>query len=341
VKPQSSSISSVKRATFAALFAFFSMHAQAGSMTVVNGQEIPITIKIIQWNHCYQPSPGGEGGTLREIQPGNSYKWTYWQAGDWRGCGKASGQFGFSVYPKAPGTLDPDCKKTPAQCKDDVALDKVALKFWGNNADYLLPNPFPGTLSNVSGDLTFTTGATSDNFKKSKPVKIIASDQVAIIEFTNESGEYTYSTNAKQEKQRSISKATSQGATTSVSASASGSSAFYSADIRAEGQTSSSSSTNGAESEGSENSAGSKITRTLENGQIRAVTVFGNIVEIDGKISFQVNVDRNPGAVVLRTEEKKYFIGYYSLVPSMRALGLVMERPFQGSSLEKIVGVAQ
>jgi hypothetical protein len=88
-------------------------------------------------------------------------------------------------------------------------------------------------------------------------------------------------------------------------------------------------------------SAGSKITRTLENGQIRAVTVFGNIVEIDGKISFQVNVDRNPGAVVLKTEEKKYFIGYYSLVPSMRALGLVIERPFQGSSLEKIVGVAQ
>jgi hypothetical protein len=337
VKLQSFLTSSVKWATFAALFAFFSMQAQAGSMTVVNGQEIPIT--IIEWNHCYRPSPGGEGGTLKEIQPGGSYKWTYWKAEDWRGCLKATGQFGFSVYPKAPGTLDPDCKKSPAQCKADVALDKVALKFAGDYADYMLPNPFPGTLSNVKGALTFTTGATSDNFKKAKSVKIIAADQVAIIDFTNQGGEYKVSNSAKVEKQKSFAKAISQGATTSVSASGSVSSGIYSASVNAESQTTSSSSTNNTASEGSENRAESEIKNILKDGQIRAVTVFGNIVEIDGKISFQLNVERDPGTVVLEVANKKFLIGYYSLVPSMRALGMVVERPFRGSSLEKIVGL--
>jgi hypothetical protein len=235
--------------------------------------------------------------------------------------------------------VDPDCKKTEEQCKDDVALDTVALWFKGNGADYMKLNPFPGTLKNVNGDLTFTTAATTKGFKKASPVKMIEIQQVAIVEFTNESEEYTYSTNAKQEKQRSIAKATSQGATTSVSASVGVDTGMYSGNMKAEHQTSSSSSTNGAASEGSENSAGSETTRTLKDGQIRAVMVFGNIVEIDGKISFQVDVQKNSAAIVLKTNEKKNLIGYYSLVPSMRALGLNLERPFNGSSLEKIIGL--
>lgn len=130
-------------------FASLATHANAGSLTVVNNESVPLVMTLHHRIHCFQTNdPIAANGKITEIPAKSSVKFSYWHANEWRGCGGTAAEFelDFDPFPKIGKTN----------------LNKIA--FWfdrgqGFGIAGAYPNHFPGTLSGSGYERIFTTNA--------------------------------------------------------------------------------------------------------------------------------------------------------------------------------------
>jgi hypothetical protein len=324
-------MSEIKQALPIVFFAFFSMQAQAGSITIVNKEPVPITIKIEEWNHCYQPAEGGASGQVKIIPPQGKYKWGFWHAGEWRGCGGTAGQFAVKITP-APKSDDPSCK-----ISDKNTCLKETVAFWfdrGSGFGLLNINPFPGTLTNVGVDYTYTTAA---GLSIPSVATIVQKNAKMIVDLVNESGEYTFNTDAKKEAQSVIEKADSLVKSAKVAAAISVHGPIAGLDVSAEYEEARKSSLSNTNTRNDAVKTSEGKTLKLKDDQIRVSIVYGNLMKKDGVVYFEIDRHTTPSSVNLDNGQRGNLAGYFSLVPTMKALGFKMEAPFEGSRVEKVL----
>lgn len=146
---------------FIASIASITPTANAGSLTIVNNESVPLIMTVQHWIHCFRTShPLAANGKITEIPPKSSIKIDYWHAGEWRGCGGTAAEFAlvFDPYPKI-GTVN---------------LNTIAFWFDRGTGFGILsgrvPNHFPGTLSGSGHDRIFTTNAKLGSPKIGKAV---------------------------------------------------------------------------------------------------------------------------------------------------------------------------
>lgn len=145
------------RAMCVVLLVFISTQAYAVSFTVVNNEELPLEMTVQHRNHCFQTSdPNAVNGKTTLIPPKGELKLGFWHAGDWRGCGGTAGEF-VLVF-------------SPSVKVGSIEKDKVGFWFDRGQGFGMLttvyPNHFPGKLTKVGGDNTFTTDAHMDKVHK-------------------------------------------------------------------------------------------------------------------------------------------------------------------------------
>jgi hypothetical protein len=141
-------------------FATLTTHTNAGSLTIINNESVPLIMTLRHRIHCFRTNhPLAANGKITEIPAKSSIKLDYWHAGAWRGCGGTAAEFelDFAPFPKI-GTTD---------------LNKIA--FWfdrgqGFGIAGAYPNHFPGTLSGSGSDRVFTTNANLGRPKLGKAI---------------------------------------------------------------------------------------------------------------------------------------------------------------------------